>query len=402
MVPITTDDSVIPVLLDGPACGVRDLEEHWDRRPTFAYLPEKSVVTPEWVQDALQALPSRFREDHFCLLTSGSTGNPKLVVGCKKRAERLAEVLHRVQESSVVAETLVSLPLSYCYAFVNQWLWARVAGRRLRMTPGLGRPDVLRESLRDAHDAMLCLVGPQVPVLFRLFGEEQFAGVVRLHFAGGRFPQQHLAGLRRMFPNAHIFNNYGCAEAMPRLTLRLAEDADQASDIGRPLPGVHLKTGESGELLFLSEYRAVAQVDGSGCRVITDEEWIASGDLAHVTGSGRWELLGRSGEVFKRYGEKISLPQILTTVSNHWHGQVHHYRDRDGAGEEGYVLVLCPAPAQETLQMLLQAFRGGHPRTHWPLRIESTEALPLLPNGKVDGLALRDQENKSLHWRQRI
>ena len=155
-------------------------------------------------------------------------------------------------------------------------------------------------------------------------------------------------------------------------------------------------------MLFLSEYRGVAQVDIRGTRTIPDEEWIPTGDFARAVAGGQWELLGRSGEIFKRYGEKIALSQILATVNRDWHGQVSYYRDRDAAGEEGYALVLCPAPTPEALRMLLQAFRTGHPRTHWPLRIESTEAFPLLPNGKVDAFALGNQAGKSLHWRQRI
>jgi acyl-CoA synthetase (AMP-forming)/AMP-acid ligase II len=392
----------LTILLEEPACGVDALERHWNQAATFAYLPAKSPVSREWVREALDALPEPYRQDHFCLLTSGSTGNPKLVVGRKDRAGRLAGVLHQVQESEPVAETLVTLPLSYCYAFVNQWLWARVAGRRLVQTPGLSQPDVLLAKLRNARDAMLCLTGPQVALFRHLFGDEQFSGVLRVHFAGGRFPQENIPHLRAMFPNARIFNNYGCAEAMPRLTVRPAEQSDAAADIGCPLRGVQLKTGPAGELLFLSEYRGVAQVNARGFRAVPDEEWVASGDLARQGADGHWQLLGRAGDVFKRYGEKISLPQILGTVSEHWRGQANHYRERDSGGEEGYVLVLNPAPTGEALRTLLQAFRASHPRTHWPLRIESVEALPLLPNGKVDVLALKDQSNKSLHWRQRI
>ncbi len=284
----------LPLLLEEPARGVGALEAHWDQAATFAYLPAKSPVSREWVQDALVALPEPYQEDHFCLLTSGSTGNPKLVVGRKDRAERLAGVLHQVQESDPVAETLVTLPLSYCYAFVNQWLWACVAGRRLVQTPGLSQPDVLLAHLSNARDAMLCLIGPQVALLRHLFGDQQFPGVLRAHFAGGRFPQESIPHLQLMFPNALIFNNYGCAEAMPRLTLRPAEQGDAASDIGHPLPGVQLKTGAAGELLFLSEYRCVAQVDEAGFRATPDEEWIATGDLAQQCANGHWQLLGRS------------------------------------------------------------------------------------------------------------
>ena len=391
-----------PILIDGAPDGIRALRSHWEAGETFAYIPAKSPVSSSWVARCLSYLPEEYRNGHFCLLTSGSTGTPKLVVGRKERSERLATVLHQVQQSEPVQETIVSLPLTYCYAFVNQWLWSHVMGRRLIATPGFGQPDVVLGALQNAVDAMLCLVGPQAALLEQMFGGKSFPGIIRLHFAGSRFPQERIPLLRKMFPNATIFNNYGCAEAMPRLTLRAADDGDDARDIGLPLPGVQLKSSESGDLLFLSDYRCVAQIDAAGFRAIADEEWVPSGDLAQQRDDSHWQLLGRRGEVFKRYGEKIAVPQILATVNEHWKGQVAYYRDEDGAGEDGYVLVLCPIPAEDDVRLLLRALRTSHPRSHWPLRIESTASLPLLANGKVNGLALRDIEGKSLHWRQRI
>jgi acyl-CoA synthetase (AMP-forming)/AMP-acid ligase II len=117
---------------------------------------------------------------------------------------------------------------------------------------------------------------------------------------------------------------------------------------------------------------------------------------------GSWRLLGRANEVFKRFGEKISLPALLTSVKTAWAGDAACYREIDPAGEEGYVLVLSPEPSGQQLRDVLMAFRKHHARPHWPLRIESLELMPLLPNGKPDVRSLRDAADKQLHWRQRI
>ena len=100
------------------------------------------------------------------------------------------------------------------------------------------------------------------------------------------FPQEQLFVVRRLFPNARIFNNYGLAEAMPRLTLRPAEDADDAANIGQPLPGVELHTGDLGEFTFRSPYGAVGVVDRDGFREITGETWVGTGDLGVAIGDG--------------------------------------------------------------------------------------------------------------------
>jgi acyl-CoA synthetase (AMP-forming)/AMP-acid ligase II len=379
-----------------------ELDDAWSAAATFAFLPEKSGVPESWVRDALDALPHDLRRDHFALLTSGSTGRPRLVIGSKSRAEELARLLHRIQESEPVAETILALPLTYCYAFVNQWLWARVMDKRLVHTRGFSHADSLRTALRDARGAMICLVGIQVPLFAQWLGGESYPGVIRVHFAGGAFPQQQLAAVQRVFPNARIFNNYGCAEAMPRLAVRRAEDAAVAADIGAPLPGVALSTGESGELRFRSPYGAVAFVDGNGLHRIAADEWVPTGDLGAQQEDGRWLLTGRANEVFKRHGEKVALPLLLETVSAAWTGPAGFYRERDAAGEEGHVLVLAPRPSEDDVHAILQSFRAQHPRALWPLRIESAERLPTLPNGKLDRASLADLRSKTVHWRQRI
>ena len=231
---------------------IHRLDSAWQEPETFAFIPDKAGEVHGMIEAALSALPPPYRTGHFALLTSGSTGRPKLVFGARDRSSLLARVLHAHQQSEKVKETVVALPLTYCYSFVNQFLWARLHDRRLVLTHGLTRPDELKSALLKAESAMICLVGAQVPLLMEYYDGSAFPGVIRLHFAGGRFPSERLDDLRRLFPTALIFNNYGCAEAMPRLTLRPANAAEEASHVGWPLPGIEIDTSANGELLFRS------------------------------------------------------------------------------------------------------------------------------------------------------
>ena len=104
---------------------IDDLDKAWMADETFMLLPERYCVQDIWIEKAIKQLPDSFREGHFALLTSGSTGFPKLVFGEKSRSENLTEILFVAQDSNLVEKILLCLPLSYCYAFVNQWLLAR-------------------------------------------------------------------------------------------------------------------------------------------------------------------------------------------------------------------------------------------------------------------------------------
>ncbi len=364
-------------------------------------LPSNLALQEDWIHEALNLLPNETRQNHFILLTSGSTGQPKLIVGNRLRTERLVEVIHAAQHNEPAGETIGALPLSYSYAFVNQWLWSHHLGRKLVTTDGFTRPDELKQALEDARDAMLCMVGVQVPLLRSLFGEHQFPGIIRLHFAGGRFPQEQLDALHRIFPSAEIFNNYGCAEAMPRLTIRRAEEADVAVNIGRPLEGIELRTGDEDQLLFRSPYRAVGFVEGTTYRAVADTDWIETGDLGREAGDGMWVLLGRKSEVFKRFGEKISLPSVQAAAHRAWQGEIGFYRETDSMGENGYVLVLAPHPDKQQVMAVLQELRRDFTRPHWPLRLESLDRLPRLANNKIDTQALGRQSGATVHWSQR-
>lgn len=377
------------------------LAKRWAEPATFAVVPTNLVLPETWLRESLALIPADYRTGHFVLMTSGSTGDPKLIVARRSRAERLAEVIHAAQENEPVRETIACLPLSYSYAFVNQWLWAKHMRRRIVLTDGFSRPDELKKALEDAHDAMICLVGIQVPLLLSLFNSRKFPGIIRLNFAGGRFPQERLRDLRKIFPNARIFNNYGCAEAMPRLTIRRAEDADSAANIGRPLPGIELRSGEEDQLEFRSPFRAVAFVEDGVFRAVADEEWVETGDLGRQAEDRTWTLLGRKSEVFKRFGEKISLPAIQAAVQRVWTGELAFYREFDSMGENGHVMVLAPHPVGDKLRSVLMELRRNFTRPHWPLRVESVEQLPRLSNNKVDTRLLAERNHVTVQWSQR-
>ncbi|PID38688.1 MAG: hypothetical protein CSB49_04370 [Proteobacteria bacterium] len=381
---------------------LKRLREAWRARETFALLPAKMEVSPVWLEEALARLPEPLREEHFLLLTSGTTGQPKLVIGAKERAEALAALLHEVQDGDAAATATLALPISYCYALVNQFVWGEITGRPVVETRGFADPQSLAEALERGEDTMLCLVGAQLPLLWRFFSGRVFERVVRLHFAGGRFPQERLAELLETFPRAAIYNNYGCAEAMPRLTVRRAEDSNSWSNVGKPLPGIELRVGSAQQLTFRSRYGAVAIDEGKALQMIDAETWVATGDLAQASDDGSFSLLGRASEVFKRHGEKVSTSRVLSTVAEVWSRQAVAFRQADRNGEEGYVLVLCPEPDKAQLRTILRQLRDYHPRAHWPLSVEAVTEVPLLSNGKVDPRALAGSKNKKQLWRQRI
>ncbi|MFA4991092.1 MAG: class I adenylate-forming enzyme family protein [Candidatus Omnitrophota bacterium] len=382
---------------------VKRLLDAWLNPETFVLLPERPGVSREWVDNAVRGLPEDARERHFGLLSSGSTGQPKLIVGSRERAEALARVINDFQELDAARETVLALPLSYCYAFVNQWLWSVVFNRRLVRARGFSAPNLFLDALVNSRDGMLCLTASQVPLFYKYFKDKAvFPGIIRLNFAGAPFPQKDMDRIHGIFPSARIFNNYGCAEAMPRLTARSERAGLEGNNVGRPLPGVRLKRDEQGRILFISRYSAVGFYDDEGYKPIKEGEWTASGDYGEEIEGGYWRVNGRADDVFKRFGEKVSMPQLLDTVRSSWSGEAVFYREKDDNGEDGCVLVVSPEPSEKEYRDILSVFRKNHTRAQWPIRLESVDSFPFLGNGKIDRSALVKRRDKAVHWHQRF
>ncbi len=361
----------------------------WSSDRSVVLAPTRRGVNPAWFRDALDRLPAALAHDHVALLTSGSTGTPRLVVGTKSRARAMASCIHVHQDNHAVARTVTLLPLTYSYAFVNQWVWAHAHDRTLVVSPGLADVSATRALLRDGPDTMVCLVGPLFSLLARHVPDgEPLTSVTRVNFAGAPFPWPERAALARVFPRARVFNNYGCTEAMPRLTITAMDALTGPSDLGVPLPGVELGIDAAGELRFRSAYGAVGLVEDGAYREVAADQWLGTQDVAVAHDDGRFALLGRRSEVYKRHGEKVSVAQQLEAVRAVWVGQAAAMMERDPAGDPAHVVVLAPTPSADQLRAVLKVFRARFPRAHWPLRVDCVDTMPLLETNKPDLQAL--------------
>ena len=107
--------------------------------------------------------------------------------------------------------------------------------------------------------------------------------------------------------------------------------------------------------------------------------------------------------MFKRFGEKISLPVLLEEVKQHWNGEAQFYLKTDSNGEHAHVLVLSPVPEDVGIvKKILVAFRKRFSRAFWPIAVESVDSFPLLENGKIDQRRLSsDHCEKNIIWQQK-
>ena len=152
-------------------------------------------------------------------------------------------------------------------------------------------------------------------------------------------------------------------------------------------------TGTLGELAFRGPNVMKGYLnDQKNTRAVLDAEgWYYTSDLGHVDEEGYIYLAGRSSEMFKTGGENVFPREVEEVLENHpavLFAAVMGVPD-DLYQEVGHGFVMLK-PGQEVDAASLKAHAKGHlANFKVPKEVYIVSELPLLPNGKVNKIALR-------------
>jgi amino acid adenylation domain-containing protein/natural product biosynthesis luciferase-like monooxygenase protein len=346
------------------------------------------------------------REDDlaYILYTSGSTGTPK---GSMIPHRAICNHTFWMQEECPLTESdrvLQKTPISFDASVWEFWA-PLVAGARLVIAP----PNVHRDSrelvqlVKKEGITILQLV----PSMAGLVADEPALSSchsLRRVFCGGEALSQDLVEkLFAALPDCEVINLYGPTECAIDTLFHRCKPGASSVPIGRPVAntrayvldaeGGAVPRGELGELHIAGAQLARGYWNKPALtaeRFITlrGERLYKSGDLARWNDSGELEYHGRTDEQIKVRGQRIE-PGEIEAVLKRQPG----VRDcavvarTDDAGNTSLVAYLTPAsaPAASTL---IQSLAAELPPAMVPSAFVALEALPTLPNGKLDRKSL--------------
>jgi acyl-CoA synthetase (AMP-forming)/AMP-acid ligase II len=264
------------------------------------------------------------------LYTSGSTGQPRGVVQTFKNIDANSRSIVQYLGLGADDRALLVLPLYYCYgrSVLQTHL---LAGGSLFLDHRFTFPRVVLEALGSEG----CTGFAGVPMTFEIIRRQVDVSTLslpRLRYltqAGGAMAPETVDWVRQAFAPARLFVMYGQTEATARLSYLPPErGVEKRGSMGIPIPGVELRVvddaarelprGETGHLVARGDNVTLGYLgEPEETAAILHDGWLWTGDLASQDGDGFFHHRGRSKEILKIGGHRVSPIEIEHVVAEH-------------------------------------------------------------------------------------
>jgi amino acid adenylation domain-containing protein len=353
----------------------------------------------------LEPAPGGTEEDiAYVIYTSGSTGRPKGVTVPHRSVCNFLASMRRepglATDDRLLAITTLSFDIAVLELLLPLTVGARVVVAR--------REDALDG---EALAALIASEGITVmqgtPTTWHLLLDARWRAPAGFRaFCGGE-PLPPALASRLLDAGVELWNLYGPTETTVWSTVHRVLDATGAIPIGHPIDNTRVAVvddalrpvplGGIGELLIGGDGLALGyhgQPELTAERFVTGPalgagRWYRTGDLGRWRPDGRLECLGRRDHQVKVRGYRIELGEIEVVLAAHPQVDRAVVVVREDEPGDPRIVGYVVAAAADGLEDALRAHaRGTLPEYMVPARVLRLDALPLLPNGKVDRKAL--------------
>ncbi|MBV8308866.1 MAG: amino acid adenylation domain-containing protein, partial [Planctomycetaceae bacterium] len=286
--------------------------------------------------------PPRDPEDPaYILFTSGSTGQPKGVMLSHANALTFLDWAQETLGPWEPGDRFSShAPLHFDLSVFDLYVACRNAATLVLIGESLSKEPALLGDFLAQRRISVWYSAPSILALLAEHGgldREGFVAPRLVLFAGEVFPIGPLRRLRRLWPDAQLWNLYGPTEtnvctAQP-IPAVIPDDRTAPYPIGSVCPplsarvvdeeGQDVPPGTLGELIIagpgvMRGYFGQAELTAKA--FLTDNEgtrWYRTGDLVVDSGDGCFDFHGRRDRMVKKRGYRIELGEIESVLYRH-------------------------------------------------------------------------------------
>ena len=353
------------------------------------------------IKDLIKATKKIKIKYDYILATSGTTGSPKYVFSDITRNEKLCQLINEKQHLKACKSSIVLLPISYSYPFVNQFLMGYFHNINLLYHDHYKGLSQLKMQLMESENVMLCLTNAYVKILKPLLhSEDTFPNVKTINFAGGPFPNNEFELLKQKFPEANIYNNYGCTEALPRLAIKAVNKSSDSESFDLNLNGINIRCDRENRVVFKSAYECVGIYCDGNFVDTSEEKYLRTGDYGQIK-NGKLFLSGRIPGFLNRYGNKIDMIKLSKNLRSIFEDYFIIEVGKDEDGEDYYNLYLSEELNYDVKDKLFELLKNHLRKFEWPIEVVSVRKIKYNANGKKS-LSLTKSGRIDKIWKQRV
>ncbi|MBT3275383.1 MAG: AMP-binding protein [Spirochaetales bacterium] len=262
--------------------------------------------------------------------TSGSTGTPKGVMlshlNLVANMHSIAQYLHLTPED----RQIVILPFNYIYG-KSLLLTHILVGGSVVIDNRFMYPNTVLKTMIDMKVTGFAGVPSTYAILLNRSSirDMHFPALRYITQAGGAMAPSLQADVADVFAPAALYVMYGATEAAPRLSYLDPELLEsKLGSIGKAVPNVELEIhdedgntlppGETGEIVARgSNIMRGYWKDPSGTEKVLKNGFYYSGDLGKVDADGLFYVVGRSRDIIKVKGFRVSAKEIEECLLDH-------------------------------------------------------------------------------------
>jgi long-chain acyl-CoA synthetase len=268
-------------------------------------------------------------QDVFLLLSSGTTGPPKIVPRSVEQVGAMLEVFGSTVPYSEDDVVLGVLPFFHSFGLFNVLLASVASGATLHVEPF--SPRKTATTVERAGITVL----PATPFMFRMLAETEFRrtpcfDTVRLAVSAGSALPRAVALRFRERLGVGIAESYGTTETGPIALARPEEIVEEPGWVGRPYGGVTVEVlgldgrqvddGVQGRIAVKSPantrgYEGDPEANARSFR----QGFFVTGDLGYRGEGGDLYVLGREKRMISVAGKKVSPSEVEACLMLHPH-----------------------------------------------------------------------------------
>lgn len=362
-------------------------------------------------------LPAPAPDDEATLLfTGGVTGTPKAAPLTHRML--LANTLQSMLRLRPAAQEAVLsvLPLSQGYGLTQGLLMPLLSGCDMVTYPSLDAPKRLCTLMRQYSVKLAVLPPALIRSLFRVADKTTFASLRLLVSVGERLSADVASRARNDF-SFPLYEAYGLTEASSMVALNLptpaaepghaAMPAGKPGTAGAPLPGVAVRITDPyrSDLVLPPDTPGLLWLKGANVlrSYLDDEEatmsrvhggWFCTGDIARMDADGMLTIGGRKTRFSKIGGELVpheTLEQVLLKVLKANPADPKRKLAVVGVPDrtQGERLILLSTlhrtmHPNDIIAIRYGIMNEGYPSLWCPERIVPVNAIPVLPDGRLN------------------